>query len=162
MSKPLYEITGQYLKLLEMLDDESIDDQIVRDTLSAIDGEMEEKADNYAKITKNLDGDIDALKNECKRLTARIKTLENRRDTLKENLKNSMLATGKIKFRTTLFSFSVAKNGGKAPVAITGDVPAFFLKPGEPDKEKIREALETGIELDFAEIAPRGESLRIR
>ena len=45
----LYEITGDYLCLLEMLEDEgNLDPQAFADTLDGIEGEFEIKADNYA------------------------------------------------------------------------------------------------------------------
>ena len=51
----LYEITGDYLRLLEMLEEEeNIDPQAFADTLDGIDGEFEIKADNYARIIKEL------------------------------------------------------------------------------------------------------------
>ena len=46
----LYEITGDYLRMLEMLEEEeSIDPQAFKDTLDGIEGEFEIKADNYAR-----------------------------------------------------------------------------------------------------------------
>ena len=46
----IYELTGEYLELMDMLEDEEIDEQTIIDTLEALDGEIENKADNYAKI----------------------------------------------------------------------------------------------------------------
>lgn len=55
----LYEITGDYLRLLEMLEEEeSIDPQAFNDTLEGIEGEFEIKADNYARIIKRTSGRI--------------------------------------------------------------------------------------------------------
>lgn len=51
----LYELTGQYLELLEMLEnDDGTEEQVIRDTLEGIDGELEIKADNYAEIIPEL------------------------------------------------------------------------------------------------------------
>lgn len=158
----LYELTGEYLQLCDMLSDEEENNQVILDTLEAIDGELEDKADNYAKLVKNLEADAKAIKTEIERLTQRKQSLENRADMVKRTLENSMRATGKTKFKTLLFSFNISKNGGKAPLLLTGEVPEEYRKPGEPDNQRIREALETGEKLNFAAIGERGESLRIK
>ena len=74
-------------------------------------GEIEEKADGYAKIIKGMQGDIEALKAEENRLVARRKALENRQQALKSNLEANMREMGKTKFKTALFSFNIQKNG---------------------------------------------------
>lgn len=158
----LYELTGEYLQLCDMLSDEEENNQVILDTLEAIDGELEDKADNYAKLVKNLEADAKAIKTEIERLTQRKQSLEKRADMIKQTLENSMRATGKTKFKTLLFSFNISKNGGKAPLLLTGEVPEEYRKPGEPDSQRIREALETGEKLNFAAIGERGESLRIK
>lgn len=159
----LYEITGAYLTLLEMLESaDNMEEQTIKDTLEGIDGELEIKADNYAKIIKELTAEADKFEAEKKRLEERQSTLNNRISILKNHLFNSMKVTGKVKFKTDLFSFGIQKNGGKQPLEI-GDavIPDEYCKM-EPDNEKIRAALTEGKELPFAELKERGEHLRIR
>ena len=159
----LYELTSNYETVLNMLYDEEIDEQAILDTLEAIEGEIEDKADGYAKIIKELEAKQNARKEEAKRLTESAKTFENRVKALKSNLFNSMKATGKTTFTTDLFSFNIAKNGGKQSLTIDGEVPQEYTKTViENDTDKIRQALEEGIELPFAHLEPRGESLRIK
>ena len=112
----LYQLTGEYLELLAMLEDEEIDEQLILDTLEGIDCEIEVKADNYAKLIKNLESKNDAIKKEVDRLNNRKTTFENRIKNLKDHLYNSMKITGKTKFTTDLFSFNIQKNGGKKKV----------------------------------------------
>ena len=50
----LYELTGQFLELLDMLEDEEVDEQVIMDTLESVEYEIEDKADGYAKIIKAL------------------------------------------------------------------------------------------------------------
>ena len=50
----LYELTKNYETVLNMLYDEEIDEQMVLDTLESIEGDIEDKADGYAKIIKEL------------------------------------------------------------------------------------------------------------
>ena len=146
-----------------MLYDEEIDEQMILDTLEAIEGEIEDKADGYAKIIKELEAKQNARKEEAKRLTDSAKIFENRVKALKQNLFNTMKSTGKTKFVTDLFSFNIAKNGGKQTLTIDGDVPEEYTKTIiENDTDKIRQALENGEKLPFAHLEPRGESLRIK
>ncbi len=159
----LYQLTNNYETVLNMLYDEDTDEQMILDTLEAIEGEIEDKADNYAKIIKELEAKQNARKEEAKRLTESAKVFENRVKTLKSNLFNSMKATGKTKFATDLFSFNIAKNGGKQTLTIDGEVPEEYTKAViENDTDKIRQALENGEKLTFAHLEPREESLRIK
>ena len=69
----------------------------------------------------------------------------------------------KVYYTTEHFKVSIAKNGGKTPMKITGDVPEEFLKyTPAPDNDKIREALDSGLSLDFAHFEERGTHLNIR
>lgn len=159
----LYQLTNNYETVLNMLYDEDADEEMILDTLEAIEGEIEDKADNYAKIIKELEAKQNARKEEAKRLTESAKVFENRVKALKSNLFNSMKATGKTKFATDLFSFNIAKNGGKQTLTIDGEVPEEYIKTiTENDTDKIRQALEKGEKLTFAHFEPRGESLRIK
>lgn len=159
----LYVLNQNYEKVLNMLYDEDIDEQMVLDTLESIEGEIEDKADGYAKIIKELEAKRDARKAEAKRLTENAKVFDNRVNALKQNLFNTMKSTGKTKFATDLFSFNIAKNGGKQTLTIDGDVPKEYTKTIiENDTDKIRADLEAGKELPFAHLEPRGESLRIK
>lgn len=159
----IYELTGNYDYLLNMLYDEDVDEQAILDTLESIEGDIEDKADGYAKIIKELETQSNARKEEAKRLTQSAKTFDNKIKMLKSNLFNCMKITGKTKFTTNLFSFSIAKNGGKQVLTVDRDVPKEYTKTiTENDTDKIRQALENGENLPFAHLEPRGESLRIR
>ena len=162
----LYELTEQYLALMEMAYDPEVDDQTFKDTMEGLWGEIEEKADGYAKIITSLKADEDALKAEEERLYARRKALENRRQRLMENLEANMREIGKTKFKTALFSFNIQKNGGLQPLVIdwaVEDIPGRYLipQPPVPDNVKIRKLLEEK-SVEWAHLEPRGESLRIR
>ena len=63
----LYELTGEFLELMDMIDDPEVDQEMLQDTLEGIDYEIELKADGYAKIIRNLESDVEGIKNEVKR-----------------------------------------------------------------------------------------------
>lgn len=162
----LYELTEQYLVLQEMAYDPEVDEQVFQDTMEGLWGEIEDKADGYAKIILGLKADIEALRAEEMRLAARRKGLETRSSQLKDNLEANMREMGKMKFKTALFSFNIQKNGGLQPLVIDGlieDIPGRFLipQPPVPNNEAIRSLLAEK-QVEWAHLEPRGESLRIR
>lgn len=171
----IYELTGQFLQLLDMLEDEEVDEQVIMDTLESVDYEIEDNADGYAKIIKALEADVDGIQKENDRLTSRKKTYENRIKWLKQNLEMCMRATGKKKFTTDLFSFNIQKNGGKRKLTIDVDVENIpeeyrIKQPDAVNGDKLREYLkENGFEgqdgslnCEWCHLEPQGESLRIR
>lgn len=160
----LYELKENYKQIEEMLYEEEIDEKLILDTLESIEGEIEDKADNYAVIIKELLGDAEVCKQEKIRLEARQKSFENRAKLLKDRLEEIMRETGKTKFKTAKFSFGIQKNGGLLPLWIDEDysnIPQKYLKV-KPDNSKIRQALDNGENIIFARYEERAESLRIR
>lgn len=161
----IYELAGAYLQILEMMENPDLDPQTLADTMEGVEGELEMKAESYAKIMKNLEGDVAALKAEEERLANRRKAIENNIKNMKITLQSMMTFTGKVKFKTDLFSFGIQKN---APSVIidtdVNNLPPEFLKFREPeaDKTKIKEALKNGEDLKGYAHLETSESLRIR
>lgn len=165
----LYELTENFLELLEMLQDETYDEQCILDTLESVEYEIELKADSYAKIIKSLEGDIDIIEKEINRLSFKKQTYCNRIKLLKQNLENVMNLTGKRKFKTDLFSFNIQKNGGKRKLIIDVDIEEVPIeyRIKQPDKinsDFIREYLKSNNleRCEFAHLEEQGESLRIK
>lgn len=164
MSK-LYDLTADLLALQEMLESPLDDEDVLKDTLEAVQGEYEIKLEAYCKVIKNLEADAEALKTEAKRLTDKRKVLENNIDRLKKAMFDSMKATNTDKVKGQLFTVAIQKNGGKLPVIVDVDVselPDELVKVVEsPDLEAIGKLLESG-ESMYAHYGERGESLRIK
>lgn len=160
----MYDMTEEWQSVFEMLLDPEIPEEAVMDTIEMIEADMDIKADSYAKIMKSMDGDVDKIDKEIKRLQERKASITSRKNWLKSSLENMMRTTGRTKFKTALFSFNIQKNGGNVPVILSPEIPVpdEWLKPGDPDTTKIRKHLEAGGELPFAMLGDRGESLRIR
>lgn len=162
----LYQLTDDYLTLLEMAEDPDIDEQALKDTMEGIEGALEDKAEGYAKVIRTLEGDAAACDAESKRLRNKKQTIENNIKRMKAALQYAMQATGKTKFKTALFSFGIQKN----PAAVVIDegyienIPDRFLIPQDPqiDKKAIKEALKAGEDLEGIAHLEQTESLRIR
>ena len=89
----LYELTSDYEALLTMAEDPDIDEQAFLDTLEGIDGAIEDKADNYARVIRTLEADAAACDAEAKRLRNKKQTIENNIKRMKSALQYSMQVT---------------------------------------------------------------------
>jgi len=163
----LYELTNDYMELLQMAEDPDIDEQAFLDTLEGIEGALEDKADNYAKCMRMLEADAKGIKAEEERLAKRRKTIEGNVSRMKSALQYAMEATGKTKFKTQLFSFNVQNN----PASVVMDesdienIPERFLKYKDPeiDRKAIKDAIKSGDEdaMDIAHLE-QTRGLRIK
>ena len=160
----LYELTEDYIALLEMAEDEEIDEDVFRDTMEGIVGSIEDKADAYAKIMRMLGGQVDTIDAEEKRLAARKKGLQRNIDRMKRNLEDAMLRVGTRKMKTPLFTYSIQKNPPSVEITVSEEhVPAMYRipQPDKVDKRAILEDLKNGAVLAWAQLK-QTESLRIR
>ena len=169
----LYELTGDFLNIQNMLEEEEFDKEALLNTLEGIDYAIDIKAENYGKVIKNLEavkagikGQRDALKNalsdEINRLSDKEKTIDNKIKYMKENLGQAMRATGKEKIKTEFFSFYFKRNQA---VNIINEAEAlnsgYVRVKKEIDKVKLLEDMKKGGNFDFADIK-ESESLIIR
>lgn len=159
----LYELTEDYITVLEMLEDEDADEQAIFDTLEGIAGEIEDKADGYGKIIRMLGYQVDALDQEAKRMEARKKMLNGRIDRMKRSLEDAMLKVGTKKIKTALFTFGIQKNPPSVEITDLEQVPDVYRipQPDKIDKRKIIEDLKIGAVFIWAKYR-QTESLRIR
>ena len=159
----MYELTADYLAVLAMAMDGETPPDAIADTLEAISGEIEVKAENSAVIMQELKAESAKLDAEIKRLTERKKQFENNAAAIKDRVYNAMKATGKEKFKTTLFTFSIGKNPVKLVIDDTEKIPKKYLipQPAKVDNTKLKEDLKAGKVCKYAHLE-QGESLRIK
>lgn len=161
----LYEVTADYLRIMEMMEDPELDPQTLADTMEAVEGELEVKVENYGKVIRNFEADIEVIKSEINRLTDRKKVIENSVKRMKEILQQTMETTGKTKIKTDLFNFSIRNN---APAVVVDgdikDIPMEYLRIREPevDKAKLKEDLKKGIDLEGVAHLERSTSIVIK
>lgn len=143
----LYELTGN-IKALESLD---LDTETLADSLEGIAGEFEEKAKGILAFTENMNGDIDALSNEIKRLQGRKSTLENRKKRLREYLLHNMEASGIRKIECPYFTASLREGSESVDIDDLESIPDEYVKvevKETPDKTAIKRDLKAGIEIN--------------
>lgn len=154
----LYELTGQFLDIYNL----ELDEETKLDTLDSIDWQTdyEEKVENYIKVMKNLEADIEARKAEIKRLTELNKADEKKKDHLKETLSTSMQLTGHERVDTPLFKVSFRKSQA-VEVDETVLPESYKVATWKPDKKRLKEDLKNGLEIVGASLVER-KNLSIR
>lgn len=106
----LYEIAKEYLSFMQAIDNDEIPEEAIADTLEAITGEIEIKADNIACILKNLDADMTAIRAEEIKLAERRKAKERTHERLKQYLSDTLQAIGVDKVETARNKISFRKS----------------------------------------------------
>ena len=144
----LYELTGDYAKFAEIAQQGDLDDDMqamLDDALANLADDIEVKLEGYAKVIKNFESDIEGLKKEEDRLAGKRRTLENRVKAMKTAMRDAMIATGKLKVKGDLFSFTVRNN---APSVVMDEqyienIPEKYLIAQEPkiDRKLLAEDL---------------------
>lgn len=162
----LYELTEDYMNLLALAEDPDIDEQAFLDTLDGIGGAIEDKAEGYAKIMRQLEADAAACDAESKRLKNKAKTIDNNIKRMKQALQYAMQATGKTKFKTQLFSFYIQKNSASVVMdeQYIENIPERFLVRKDPEinRKAIRDAINAGEDIGGIAHLEQTESLRIK
>lgn len=155
----LYELSLSFQEVQNM----DLDPEVMQDTLDSIEDAIENKAENIAKLVRNLESDVSAYKEEEDRLKTKRQATENKVKWLKTYLEDNMKLTGKTKFKSGMFNFSIQKNPASVNITDEKIIPGEFLIPQPPkvDKTSLKEILKRGIEVPGAELK-QTEGLRIR
>lgn len=155
----LYELSLAFQEVQNM----DLDPEVMKDTLDSIEDAIEGKAENIAKLIRNLESDVSAYKEEEDRLKTKRQAAENKVKWLKTYLEDNMKLTGKTKFKSGMFNFAIQKNPASVNIFDEKAIPEEFLIPQQPkvDKTSLKEILKRGIEVPGAELK-QTEGLRIR
>ena len=155
----LYELSLAFQDVQNM----DLDPEVMKDTLDSIGGTFENKAENMAKLIRNLESDRLAYKEEENRLKTKRQAVENKLEWLKTYLKDCMKLTGKTKFKSGVFKFSIQKNPVSVNITNKKILPKDYLIPQPPkvNNTTLKKALKDGIEVPGAELK-QTEGLRIR
>lgn len=101
----LYEMTQAAKELYEMLQNEEIDEQTLRDTLESI--EADKKLESYVYVLKSLAAELVMFEDEKKRITNKISVLNNRMDRMKNAIIEFMQSAGMKKTKAGTFDLSL-------------------------------------------------------
>lgn len=137
-----------------VIDEETGEILFDADNLEELQMAFEEKLVNCALYIKNLDAEVEAIKNEEKRLNQRRKSAENKALRMRDYVLNCLEIAGKKKIEDA--RVSIGTRLSKA-VKIADDylIPHEFcteVHEWKPDKKIIKQALENGQDINGAEI----------
>lgn len=140
----LYELTENYAKLLEMA--EEMDTDAIVDTLEALQEAIEDKAENIAKLVKNLEADVKIIKEEEQRLAERRRAIEAKIERLKAYLQEQLETAGIEKVKRPTITVAIQANPPSVDIIDETLIPAdFFIhQPAKLDKKAILERLKNG------------------
>lgn len=166
MSTSLYVLAAEHRAAADHLADLDLPDEVVRDTLESMSGELETKAVSVAQFVRNLEASAEQIKAAEKAMAERRKAIERRAENIRKYLLDNMLMAGIQKIECPFFKLAVRDN----PVSVVIDEPALIPEnymtdppppPPTPDKRLIKAAIEDGFEVPGAHLA-RGKRLEIK
>lgn len=159
----LYDLAQNYLNLIDLMENPEVPEEMLKQSLAAINEDIEVKAENLCKVMRSIDVDINGLKEEEKRLSERRKALENKNEQLKRYLESTMLALNTKKIKGKVFTVSIQKNPSSVDITAEKDIPKEYLipQPSTINRKAILEVLKSGGEVPGATIK-QTEGLRIR
>jgi len=157
----LLDIADEFQKLYELAS-ESDDVETLHKLYQEIEEKLEEKADNTRIVLAKLDSDIEFLDKEIKRLQARKKMIERNKENLKSLLAITLHQAGITKLKTPKATFYFAPTPPRVVINDENLIPDDFkVTKIEIDKQKLKEALKSGVEIKGATLE-NNETLRIR
>ena len=162
----IYELTGEVLRLGAALQDDmtqaEFDALLIEYNASC--ETLAYKLDGYARLIKNIDGDVAALKAEERRIADNRKALENRVDRLREAVRAAMIATGERKVKVGIGTWSL--QNGRPCVMVTDEtkIPDEYKVIQAPtlDRAKMLMELKEGVIIEGAELGEGAEPLVFR
>lgn len=157
MGISLYHMTEEYRQALQELNDADLPEDVVRDTLEALGGELMKKGEAVAAFTLNLAAEIDAIKAVEKRIGDRRKALEKRSENMREYLRINMEKAGISEIKALDGSFTAKLGKGRPSVVIDNedalpDDSEFVRWTKSPNKNAIADAIKAGREVPGAHL----------
>ncbi|HFB6860263.1 TPA: siphovirus Gp157 family protein [Neisseria gonorrhoeae] len=135
------------------------------DTLEAVIGQFEVKAQSVIAYIKNQEITEKMLEEHIGRMTGKLKAVKAQNQSLKDYLARNMQAAGITEIKADDGTFKASFRKSEAVVILDeAQIPAEFMREAvktEPDKTAIRKAIESGREVAGAKIEGR-KNLQIR
>lgn len=162
----LYELSSEYARLMGELEFAETDEQReeIYAAIFAIDGDLADKADAYARIMRNKAGEAEMYKAEKQRFERLQRAAENAVERMKQRMYDSMRQTDTLEIPTPIGKWRRQLNNPSVEILDEAAVPAEFRIP-QPDKIDKRAILDhykaTGELVDGVDIV-RTEGVRFR
>ena len=124
----LYELSAEYAGFLDAYANAQNEDEAAEILQSLVDihGELTEKAENYVKVIKNVQSDVDGYKAEAKRLSKKATAGENLIERLKNAMLDAMKLTGQTVIQTSIGKWRVQNNPWSCDVTDIDKIPMEY------------------------------------
>ena len=124
----LYDITAGYASLIDAYDNADSDEERegIIAMLASAEGEITEKAENYARVIRMKEEEAKAFKAEAERLTKRKQAAENMVARLKDALLGAMALTGTQEIKTSIGKWRLQLNPLSCDVVDIEKVPMQY------------------------------------
>ncbi|WP_134986344.1 siphovirus Gp157 family protein [Neisseria gonorrhoeae] len=135
------------------------------DTLEAVIGQFEVKAQSVIAYIKNQEITEKMLEGHIRQMTGKLKAVKAQNQSLKDYLARNMQAAGITEIKADDGTFKASFRKSEAVVILDeAQIPAEFMREAvktEPDKTAIKKAIESGRQVAGAKIEGR-KNLQIR
>ena len=127
----LYEITGDYIRLIDAIEAGEIPEEAIADTLEAVNGAWDERADAVLSAVKNYRAECEAIRNEEKALAERRKRKEKVIERLEGYFTDSLYRVGRTNYESA--RHNVRFTTSSAVVVKDIDALIKYAKKNAPD-----------------------------
>ena len=162
----IYEIATQFRSLEALEASEELPAEVIRDTLEALQGDLQEKCTNVALFSRNLESVATSIEAAAAKMLARAEVLRKRAASLDAYLLLNMQACGITKVESPWFTITRKTNPPSVIIDHADSIPErFWRQPEAPpkviDRKAIAAAIKAGEEVPGCHTAS-GERLEIK
>lgn len=164
----LYNIATEYQRVLEelndALDNEDITQESFNDTLDSLSADVEGKSLNVAAYYKNIEKEIDAMKEYENNMKSRRYAAQNKLEKLREYLKSNMQRCAISKIKGPEFTISIRKGVESIEIENPALIPQEYVKDVNInyDKRLIKQAIKDGVDVPGVCLVKGKDSLMIK
>lgn len=149
--KTLYEITNEYMELLNLMQSAKVDEETIQDTIEStgLKDDFRSKIDGYLYVIDDLEASNKRIKKEEDRLAERRKMQEKNIRKMKDTLTDTMQLLDIQKERTDRYTVWVQNNPIKLNIEDEQFIPKEFYEEQQPklNRKKLTEYLKEGNEI---------------
>ena len=153
----LHEISASFRQDAARLAELDIDEATIQNTLEAMSGELEVKAQSVVMYARNLQATATAIKDAEEQMAKRRKAIENRAKHLLDYVQGCMETAAVQKIECPYFRLAIQAKPPSVDVYEPGLIPEQYMRtpeapPPAPDKTAIAKAIKEGHEVPGARL----------
>jgi Siphovirus Gp157 len=145
----LFELAAQHRALLALEDSDELPAEVIRDTLEALEGDIEQKCIAVAKFILNLEAAAEAIEIAAQAMQSRSDRLQKRADNIRHYLLLQLQIMDRKKIDTAELIIARRNNPVAVVIGEGAEIPESFMvqqepPPKRPDKKALKTALQAG------------------